>query len=151
MGTIGKVVVVVLVAGALAFWVREQVGTLAVRIPSPSELVRNTQVATVAYSSVGSGYMDITGMILLDETGGTPVPFIQYATEGGDVMTKQLIYAGTRGCAAYAGDLPCVAVDESAAYPQLPTGTNVRVRGMRKDDRLLVYQIDVITPSSQAS
>jgi len=140
-----------LALGAFLFWTRTYVGLPPVQVPNLNTLLQmssGTQAASVAGASRAAGdtYVDLTGMILLDTNHGTPVPYIQYVTENKKVMTKQLIYAGSRGCSAYAGDLPCVSVDESQAYPQLPTGTNVRVRGVQRADRILVYQIDVRTP-----
>ncbi|KND50828.1 MAG: hypothetical protein AB202_00280 [Parcubacteria bacterium C7867-007] len=153
MKVFGLAMIVVLAVGALAFWVRMQTDLPTVSLPTVESLVEAKPViltASVAnaISENEDQYVDRTGMILLDTAGGTSVPYIQYATDNEKVATRQLIFAGSRGCAANAGDLPCVAVDPDAAYPQYPTGTNVRVRGMQMADRILVYQIDVVTPAA---
>lgn len=147
MKTIGFFIIALLVVGALAFWIRTQVGFPEVQSPNLQALMQG-QPASVATGAANAGeaYVDITGTILLDTSTGISVPYILYAAEDGKPMTKQLVYAGSRGCAAYAGDLPCVSIDQDAAYPQLPTGTTVRVRGLHKEDRILVYQIDAIRP-----
>ncbi|KND49517.1 MAG: hypothetical protein AB203_00350 [Parcubacteria bacterium C7867-008] len=153
MKTMGFYIIGILAVGALAFWIQTLVGFPKLAVPSIKTLVETKPVTITASvaNAVNTGqdqYVDITGMILLDIAGSNSVPYIQYATKNEKVATKQLIFAGSRGCAANAGDLPCVAVDTDAAYPQYPTGTNVRVRGMQTADRILVYQIDVVTPAA---
>lgn len=147
MKMIGFFIAGLLVVGALAFWIRMQVGFPVVRLPSLHTITQvSPSTMTASAVNAGEGYVDLTGTMLLDTTTGVSVPYILYASEKGKPLTKQLIYAGSRGCAAYAGDLPCVNVDADAAYPQLPTGTSIRVQGMQKADRILVYEIDAITP-----
>lgn len=142
----GMVLIGLLVAGALAFWIRAQMGLPHFAVPTVASLVGTTSPGslTASAASARGDYVDLTGTILIDHTNGTSVPFIEYADAKNKVATKQLVYANSRACATYAGDLPCVDVDPNAAYPQYPTGTNVRVRGMHVDDRILVYQIDVL-------
>jgi hypothetical protein len=154
MGTMGKYLFALLAVGALFLWIYTTVGVPAVHVPTVATLVnvpaKSAQSLPASVVAASGSYVDLTGMILLDTTGGTSVPFVQYVTPENKVMTKQLVYAGARGCATYAGDLPCVDTNESGAYPQYPTGTNVRVRGLHVDDRILVYQIDVVTPAAGA-
>ncbi|MDB5237446.1 MAG: hypothetical protein JWL88_548 [Parcubacteria group bacterium] len=149
MKTAGYVIIGLLAVGALAFYIRAQVGFPHVQIPTVASLVGTSTAATgsalsasVASANVQGEYVDLTGTILLDTTGGTSVPFIQYIDTKNHVATKQLVYADSRACAAYAGDLPCVDMNPNAAYPQYPTGTRIRVRGQHVADRVLVFQID---------
>ena len=154
MKTIRPILFALLAVGALFLWIHTTVVTPTVKVPTVASLVqapiKSQQSLSASVAAASGSYVDLTGMILLDTTGGTSVPFVQYVTPDKKVMTKQLVYAGARGCAAYAGDLPCVDTNESGAYPQYPTGTNVRVRGLHVDDRILVYQIDVVTPAAGA-
>lgn len=137
MSTLVRMAVALLIVGALAFMIRAQFTAWATAGPS------RTTTSLAASALPASGYVDQKGMILLDSSHGyPPVPFLQYATDSGTIMTKQLVFPYARPCAVYAGDLPCVGIDEAEGYPQLPTGQNVRIRGMAKDDRILVYQID---------
>lgn len=146
-------VIALLSVGALAFWIRTTVGSPPIfHVPTTAELIGTTSPAAVTasvaqavnpYAEQGE-YVDLTGTILIDTTNGTSVPFLEYVDAKHRVATKQLVYANSRACATYAGDLPCVDVNPNAAYPQYPTGTKVRVRGMHVADRILVYQIDSV-------
>ncbi len=143
MKAVGMFILGLLVIGALAFWIRETVGFPTLHTPTIASLVgTTTQTASVANAVTDGNYVDITGTILLDTSSGTSVPFLEYATPDHGVATKQLVYANSRACAAYAGDLPCVDVNPNQGYPQYPTGMSVRVRGLHVADRILVYQID---------
>ncbi|MDB5265819.1 MAG: hypothetical protein JWM39_532 [Parcubacteria group bacterium] len=155
MKTVGMFILGLLVVGALAFWVRMEVGFPSAPVLSVAALVgTSTSAATLTASAANAvnttkgtaatdgDYEDLTGTILLDTTGGTSVPFIQYIGTNNKIATKQLVYADSRACAVNAGDLPCVDVNPNDAYPQYPTGTRVRVRGLHTADRILVYEID---------
>lgn len=143
MGTIVRYGAAFLAVGVLALIVRVHFNEWTQRpnLPLVGPVATTSLAAASPYAA--SGYVDQTGMILMDNSHGYPsIPFLQYATADHGVATKQLIFPWSRGCSVYAGDLPCVAADEAQAYPQLPLGEQVRIRGLLKDDRILVYQID---------
>ncbi|HEV7121472.1 MAG TPA: hypothetical protein VGN56_01440 [Candidatus Paceibacterota bacterium] len=146
MKTVGLVIIGLLAAGALVFWIRTEVGFPHVAIPTAASLVDSSSpsslAAAAATAHVTGEYVDISGTIIIDTTGGTSVPFLQYIDANNRIATKQLVYANDRACAPNAGDYPCTDVNPNQAYPQYPDGTSVRVRGMHVDDRILVYQID---------
>lgn len=147
MVTMTRVLLALLVIGALSLFVRATVPLPSLHVPTVASLIDSTKAAATQPASVklgASGYLDITGVIILEEIGGATIPYIQYSQDG-KIATKQLVYDGHRPCAAGAGDLPCVNTDESAGYPQYPSGTVVHVRGERADDRLIVDEIEVIS------
>jgi hypothetical protein len=149
MATMFRVLFALLAVGALALWLHATIPPLTLHVPTVAQLVNSeAKAATQPASVAASQYVDMTGTVLLDESGGTPVPYIQYVDNNHHVMTKQLIYSGMRGCAASAGDLPCVDTNQALAYPQYPTGTAIRVRGLHVENRILVYQVDVIAPAA---
>lgn len=148
MKTVGMWIIGLLVVGALAFWIRATVPLPHIQVPTIASLIGTSTSSATLTASVGNSgndnYVDLTGTVLLDTTGGTPVPFLEYTDAKNHVATKQLVYANSRACAAYAGDLPCVDVNPEQGYPEFPTGTAVEVKGEHVDDRILVYQISTL-------
>lgn len=146
-----RVLFALLAVGALALFIRATIPLPSLHVPTVATLIDSTKQAAYTQPAApilgASGYMDITGVMLIENAGGTAIPYIQYSQNGG-IATKQLVYDGIRPCAAQAGDLPCVGRDESSGYPQIPNGTVVRVRGMRADNRLIVDSIDIIASAS---
>lgn len=85
----------------------------------------------------------IDGTVIIDRSSGLPnVPYIKYTDQNGRLATKQLIYAGERGCSPTSGDLPCVpGYPADAAYPQLNDGQHISAQGYVYANRLLVTAI----------
>jgi len=84
----------------------------------------------------------IAGTVVLDtQSGGEAIPYIAYYRESGKLATKQLIFAGRRGCDPRAGDLVCVLITESA-YPDLSEGERIVVNGTFQQDRFVVTRLE---------
>jgi hypothetical protein len=139
MKTAGQVILAILLVGALSLYAR----SILAKVTTTEPLIPNATTSLEASPYMATGYVEQKGMVILDTAHGyPPVPFLEYTTNTGTAMTKQLVFANSRACAVYAGDIPCVATDEAKAYPQIPTGVPVLVKGEVKDDRILVYQIE---------
>jgi hypothetical protein len=113
-------------------------------VASTTQAVKAVAVATpikLAVLASDNGYTDLDGMIIVDNRGGEPVPYLQYVTSTNEVRTKQLIFPNSRGCSTYAGDLPCVDINQQDAYPKVSQGQQVHIKGKIVADRLLVYTI----------
>jgi hypothetical protein len=119
--------------------------TAAAVVLAPTKVIAPPPTDTIALSSspTKDTYIEVTGTALMDTTAGLPaVPFIQYITTDHSLVTKQLIFANSRGCAPTAGDIPCVpSYSADSAYPDLTTGERISVKGYIRSDRLLVYEI----------
>lgn len=90
-----------------------------------------------------SGYVELSGTAIMDSSSGLPaVPFIKYTDPARGIVTKQLIFADSRGCLPNAGDIPCVPTyAPQSAYPKLTTGEPIHVKGYIREDRLIVISI----------
>ncbi|MES2225209.1 MAG: hypothetical protein V4480_00170 [Patescibacteria group bacterium] len=146
MGMLGKILAVFIVVCAASVWLgalykhSSDTLTAAVVVPHIS-----ASVSTAVRASQTDGYVEVQGTALMDTSSGLPaVPFIQYINTAHGVATKQLIFADSRGCAPSAGDIPCVSTPTMSAYPSLTTGQRIAVKGYVKEDRLLVYDIQVL-------
>jgi hypothetical protein len=103
--------------------------------------VATTTPINLSVLASDNGYTELDGMIIVDNRGGEPVPYLQYVTSANEVRTKQLIFPNSRGCSTYAGDLPCVDINQQDAYPKVTQGQQVHIKGKIVADRLLVYTI----------
>lgn len=85
----------------------------------------------------------LTGTVMLDTAdGASAVPYIAYINESGRMRTKQLIFAGQRGCNPSAGDLSCAPTWEDTAYPDLRHGEQIVVHGTFQQDRFVVKRLE---------
>lgn len=123
-----------IVAGsALVSYVSRHPVDLAVAMPE-------TQVASVMASHVP---FSEEGMIVLDDTRGTPgIPFIVYEAEGRPIMTKQLVF-GNEDCNVYARELPCAQNLHEAPTPYTG-GEHVRVEGRQVEERVYVERVTLL-------
>lgn len=143
MGTIVKALLIFLVAAAAGLWLHAHVGRL------PAAAVVSLSAPTVSISAPTtaqtSGYEEITGTAIMDTSAGLPaVPYVAYQPAGQGTITKQLIFADSRGCYPSAGDLPCAPTRDTYAYPVLETGQRIQVTGRLFENRFLVDTISVI-------
>ncbi len=88
-------------------------------------------------------YVELSGTAIMDTSSGIPaVPYIKYQDSKQGMVTKQLIFADSRGCLPNAGDIPCVpSYAPESPYPSLTTGQAIQVKGYIRADRLIVVEI----------
>ncbi|MDB5244951.1 MAG: hypothetical protein JWN90_56 [Parcubacteria group bacterium] len=149
MGTLGKIVIGILVLSALVVFFRSYYpGSSPAAVVLAPTIKLATSTASVAADALPNAdtYVELQGTALMDTTSGLPaVPFIQYIASDHSLVTKQLIFANSRGCSPNAGDIPCVpSYGTDNAYPDLTTGQHILVKGYIRADRLLVYEITTL-------
>ncbi|MEO6536636.1 MAG: hypothetical protein ABIT47_02995 [Candidatus Paceibacterota bacterium] len=151
MGFFGKVLLALLIISGVFVFFRSyypSTGRLAAAVvlaPVKDVTIDTANVSTNIPSNSDT-YVEVQGTALMDTTGGLPVvPFIQYIASNHSIVTKQLIFANSRGCSPNAGDIPCVpSYATDSAYPDLITGQRIVVKGYIRADRLLVYEINIL-------
>ncbi|MES2668333.1 MAG: hypothetical protein V4644_01415 [Patescibacteria group bacterium] len=137
MGTMLKVVALVLVLGGLLAWAGGMVFTPGAFVRSePSSLAASPLLAEAPASSA----FDEQGTIVIDPQGQNGTPYILYThyTEGGkpSVRTKRLIFRNQDQCADL--NLPC-----ASDQPGTPVAANeaVRIVGTVKDEAVEVEEL----------
>ena len=142
MKTIGSFLAVMLVAIAAGLWLHAKLAPLPAAVAVAVPTVTLPEKPTTAQTA---GYEEITGTAIMDTSAGLPaVPYVKYQPSGQGIITKQLIFADSRGCYPSAGDLPCVPLAGSYNYPVLTTGEQIKVDGYLRDNRFLVEHIEVV-------
>jgi len=142
MKSIGMFVVLLLVAAAAVVWLRAKVAPVPAAVSLAVPTVSVSEKPTTAQTS---GYEEITGTAIMDDSAGLPaVPYIKFQPAGQGMLTKQLIFTDSRGCYPSAGDIPCVPSAAGYAYPAIKTGQQIRVTGWLRENRFLVENITII-------
>ena len=147
MGFLGKVLIGIVIISAMVVFFRSYYpgssAVAAIALAPTIKLATTTASVSADLLPTEDTYVELEGRALMDTTSGLPeVPFIQYVARDHMLVTKQLIYANSRGCSPNAGDIPCVpSYATNTAYPELTTGERISVKGYIRADRLLVYEI----------
>ncbi len=140
MGTIFKVVALLIVVGGIWVWASGK--SITTDVQTRTEPVRLSASAILATEQ--EGHFDKEGTIIFDETegqGGTPyILYTDYNEQGKpSVRTKRLVFASRDACAEV--NLPC-----ATNQPGVPVQADqsVRIVGIVKNELVQVSEVYVI-------